>query len=237
MNLYFLVEGTTEFNIYPKWINHLLPNLKRVDDFDKITDNNYFIFHGGCQPQIIDEHLPNAIKDINLLEAEGKYYYNYLLVCLDAEEVTVDELRSDILTSLKSNKNINLSGIELFLIIQNRCIETWLLGNQNFILTQAKNIPTKYSEPFLTYRNYYDVRNQDPELMGIYNGSKSTTHAQFHEEYLKAAFKSRKLSYSKGKSKEVGEKFYLEELLKRIKSKPEHLNSFQYFISIINSLS
>jgi hypothetical protein len=110
------------------------------------------------------------------------------------------------------------------------------LGNQNFVLTQAANIPLKYSEPFLTYRNYYDVRNQDPELMGIYNGSKSITHAQFHEEYLKAVFKARELSYSKGKSKEVGEKFYLDELIKRITVQPNHLNSFQYFFSVIKSL-
>lgn len=236
MNLYFLVEGSTEFNIYPRWLSHLLPNFKRVSEYDQITDNNYFIFNAAGQPAIIDEHLPNAVKDINLLESEGKYYYNYLLVCLDTEELTVDELRVDILTSVQSNKNISLSGLELVLIIQNRCLKTWLLGNQNFILTQASNIPLKYSEPFLTYRNYYDVRDQDPELMGIYNGSKSITHAQFHEEYLKAVFKARELSYSKGKSKEVGEKFYLDELIKRVTVQPNHLKSFKYFLSIIQAL-
>ncbi len=236
MNLYFLVEGRSEFNIYPKWLSHLLPCFKRVNEYDQITDNNYFIFNAAGQPEIIDEHLPNAIKDINLLKFEGKYSYSYLLVCLDAEELTPDELRTDILTSVQSHKDINLSGIELVLIIQNRCIETWLLGNQNFILTQLANIPIKYSEPFLTYRNYYDVRNQDPELMGIYNGSKSITHAQFHEEYLKSVFKARELSYAKGKSKEVGEKFYLDELIKRVNSKPAHLQSFQYFLSVMKSL-
>lgn len=236
MNLYFLVEGSSEFNIYPKWLSHLLPHFKRVNEYDQVINNNYFIFNAFGQPAIIYEHLPNAIEEINLLELQGKHYYNYLLVCLDTEELTVDELRSDILVSLKSNKNINLNSIELVLIIQNRCLETWLLGNQNFILTQTANIPIKYSEPSLTYRNYYDVRNQDPELMGIYNGSKSATHAQFHEEYLKAAFKARELTYSKGKSKEVGEKFYLDELIKRIKVQPNHLNSFQYFLSVIQTL-
>lgn len=236
MNLYFLVEGSSEFNIYPKWLSHLLPHFKRVNEYDQVTDNNYFIFNAFGQPAIIDEHLPNAIKDINLLESQGKHYYNYLLVCLDSEEMNADELRSDILTSVQSNKNINLSGLKLVLIIQNRCIETWLLGNQNFVLTQAANIPLKYSEPFLTYRNHYDVRNQDPELMGIYSGSKSITYAQFHEEYLKAVFKARELSYSKGKSKEVGEKFYLDGLIKRVTVQPNHLNSFQYFLSVIRTL-
>jgi hypothetical protein len=235
MNLYFLVEGSSEFYIYPKWLSHLLPHFKRVNEYDQVTDNNYFIFNAFGQPAIIDEHLPNAIKDINLLESQGKHYYNYLLVCLDSEELTVDELREDIIASLKSNKNINLSSIKLVLIIQNRCIETWLLGNQNFVLTQAANIPLKYSEPFLTYKNHYDVRNQDPELMGIYNG-RSTTHAQFHEEYLKSVFKARELAYSKGNPKVVGEKFYLDELIKRIKFQPNHLNSFQYFLSVIQTL-
>ena len=149
--------------------------------------------------------------------------------------MTVDELRADILMSLELNKNINVSGIELVVVIQNRCIETWLLVNQNFILTQATNIPLKYSELFLTYRNYDDVRNQDPELMGIYNGSKSITYAQFHKEYLKSVFKARGLSYSKGNSKEVGEKFYLDELIRIITVQPNHLNSFQYFFSVIKS--
>jgi len=73
--------------------------------------------------------------------------------------------------------------------------------------------------------------------MGIYDSNKFNTHAQFHEAYLKSVFKSRGLSYSKGKSKEVGEKFYLDELIKRVSvTKPDHLQSFQYFISIITSL-
>lgn len=238
MNLYFLVEGISEFNIYPRWLNCLLPDLKRVDGFDEITDNNYFVFHGGGQPQIIDEHLPNAIRDINSFKSNVKY--DRLLVCLDAEELTVDELRTEILTSIQSKKDLNLNDIELILVIQNRCIETWLLGNRNIVPTQLENIPFDASEPFQTYRKYYDVRSKNPELMGIYDNPKFTTHAQFHEAYLKAVFKSRGnsvgLSYGKGKAKEVGEKFYLDQLIKRTKDNPDHLQSFQYFISIINSL-
>ncbi len=248
MNLYFLVEGSSEFNIYPKWLSHLLPNFKRVYEHDQITysGNSYFILNAGGQPAIINEHLPNAIEDINLLESQGKPYYNYLFICLDSEEFTIDELKEDIFTPLKSDKNINLSSIKLVPIIQNRCIETWLLGNQNYILTQAQaqKIPIEYSEPFLTYGSYYDVRSQDPELMGIYNNSsRFANHAQFHAAYLRAAFKayraafkSRKPSYSKGESKDVGEKSYLEELIKRIEVQPNHLNSFKNFFSIIQSL-
>lgn len=54
MNLYFLVEGSSEFNIYPKWLNHLLPNFKRVNEYDQISDSNYFIFNAAGQPAIID---------------------------------------------------------------------------------------------------------------------------------------------------------------------------------------
>ncbi|MEE3719858.1 hypothetical protein V2H45_24255 [Tumidithrix elongata RA019] len=189
MNLYFLVEGKSEFNLYPKWLTYLLPDFTRVDEFDRISDRNYFIFQGGGQPEIIEEHLPNAIRDINSLSSNDNKY-DYLLFCLDAEEQTIDELKTEILTSLCSKKDIDLSKLELVLIIQNRCIETWLLGNRNFVPTQFGNTPLDECEPFLTYRNYYDVRDKDPELMGIYDNEKFRTHAQFHEAYLKAVFKA-----------------------------------------------
>ena len=44
-----------------------------------------------------------------------------------------------------------------------------------------------------------------------------------------------RLSYSKGNSKEVGEKFYLEKLIRIITVQPNHLNLFQDFFSVIKS--
>jgi hypothetical protein len=43
MNIYFLVEGnSTEKQIYPKWLEYLIPNLKRVKYYDQVENNNYY---------------------------------------------------------------------------------------------------------------------------------------------------------------------------------------------------
>ena len=36
MNIYFLVEGDTEFIIYRKWLSYLVPELKRVQYYDQV---------------------------------------------------------------------------------------------------------------------------------------------------------------------------------------------------------
>jgi hypothetical protein len=47
MNLYFLVEGKrTEKKVYPAWLAHLLPELQRVQNYDQVNQNNYYLFSG-----------------------------------------------------------------------------------------------------------------------------------------------------------------------------------------------
>ena len=66
MNIYFLVEGKrTEMKVYPKWLSHLVPNLKRVDAYQNVESNNYYIFSGNGFPSLLDNHLRNCIEDIN----------------------------------------------------------------------------------------------------------------------------------------------------------------------------
>ncbi|MCP4148643.1 MAG: hypothetical protein GY757_12930 [bacterium] len=80
MNLYFLVEGRrTEAKVYPKWLEHLLPELKRVYHCDHIAGNNYFLISGGGYPSIY-HHLKNAVHDVNAISG-----YDYLILCLDSE--------------------------------------------------------------------------------------------------------------------------------------------------------
>jgi hypothetical protein len=53
MNIYFLVEGKkTEIKVYPKWLNILMPDLKRVNNFDATVENNYYIFGGNGFPSL-----------------------------------------------------------------------------------------------------------------------------------------------------------------------------------------
>ncbi len=230
MNLYFLVEGKSELVIYRQWLTYLLPNLTRVNDFDQITDNNYYIFTCEGYPSMIDQDLPNAIEDVNSFNSNNARY-DYLLVCLDADELAIEERKEEVYTSLQS---IDLAGLKLVLIIQNRCLETWLLGNRNFVRMQLENQPDERRKPFLTYQQFYNVATSDPELMGVHDNF--NTHSQFHEAYLKAVFKARGLSYTKGTSGEAGKDFYLKELIKRTQDEPNHLKSLQNLLNFCNMI-
>ncbi|CBN58086.1 hypothetical protein OSCI_3620009 [Kamptonema sp. PCC 6506] len=224
MNLYFLVEGaTTEKKVYPAWLAHLLPELQRVQSYDLVNEKNYYLISGEGYPSIYN-FIGNSIEDIN---ASGKY--NYFVVCLDAEENTVTELKTEIYDFL-STQQLILNNTKFVLIIQNRCLETWLLGNRKIYSKQPQ------SQPLLDYTKYYNVSAHDPEMMGKYKDF--NTHAQFHESYLKALFeaKNEKKSYTKQRPGDVLKPFYLDQLVARIQQEPQHLTSFRYFIDFCNTI-
>lgn len=232
MNLYFLVEGsTTEKKVYPAWLAHLLPELQRVQSYDLVNEKNYYLISGEGYPSIYN-FIGNSIEDIN---ASGKY--NYFVVCLDAEENTVTELKTEIYDFL-STQQLILNNTKLVLIIQNRCLETWLLGNRKIYPRQPKNQPlldyTRYYQPLLDYTRYYDVSANDPEMMGKYQGF--NTHAQFHGDYLKTLFKAKNITYTKQRPGDVLKPFYLDQLVARIQQEPQHLTSFRYFIDFCNTI-
>jgi hypothetical protein len=217
MNIYFLVEGKrTERKVYPAWLAYLLPELQRVQSYDEVNKNNYYLFSGEGYPSIIYDHIPNAIEDIRSI---GKY--NYFVVCLDAEESSVNDIREEVDSFLQSEK-IEMGNTQMILIVQNRCIETWFLGNKKIYSRNPQN------QPLLNYTRYYNVETDCPEKMGKYQNF--NTHAQFHEAYLKALFEEKRISYSKRNPGAVLQEYYLQELRKRTETQSEHLPSFQYFI-------
>ncbi|MDV2999864.1 MAG: hypothetical protein N5P05_001470 [Chroococcopsis gigantea SAG 12.99] len=55
-------------------------------------------------------------------------------------------------------------------------------------------------------------------------------HADFHYEYLREVFRSRNTTYSKKNPKDARERYYFEELQKRVRDKPEDLKTFQGFL-------
>ncbi|MEH1836156.1 MAG: hypothetical protein V7L29_29910 [Nostoc sp.] len=84
---------------------------------------------------------------------------------------------------------MKINKITFYDLTQNRCIETWFLGNTKIYSRQPQ------SEPLLDYTRYYDISVNCPELMGKYD--KFNTHAQFHEAYLKELFRAKNINYSK----------------------------------------
>lgn len=216
MNLYFLVEGKrTERRVYPKWLSYLLPRFTQVDKFDEVIDKNYFLISGEGYPALLDRHLPNAVRDFNRVPK-----YSHLVVCLDAEEMTPADCVAQIEKRMMDN---SLAHGELQIVVQNRSIETWFLGNRR-MLTRGPQSAT-----LAEYIQFFDVSSADPEQMGIF--PEFSTHAQFHGAYLRAMFREKQISYTKQRPGHVADESYLRQLLNRISGEPHHLKTFQSFIS------
>lgn len=225
MNIYFLVEGKrTEMKVYPKWLSILVPKLKRVQWFHEAIKNNYCIFTGDGFPSLLDNHLKNSIEDIN---SSGNF--DYLVICLDSDDDTVEERRQQVLSFIKE-KNIELcQDTKLVIIVQNKCFETWFLGNTKIF----KNNPT--SSFLLKCIRHYNVKNDDPELMEKPANFDQTT-AIFHSTYLQEILSERKIQYSKKNPQGVTEKYFLEELIKRTED-TIHIKSFKNFIDFCQKIN
>jgi len=218
MNIYFLVEGNrTEKKVYPKWLSVLVPELVRVNTFDAVVKNNYYIFSGNGFPNLLHNHLPNCVEDIN---KNGNY--DYFVMCLDADNEDVENFRMQILDFMK-RENIALNSRTKFeIILQNRCFETWFLGNPKIF----KQNP---SSDFLRQCiNFYNVKKQDPELMEKLPSFEGSTSI-FHASYLQELLAERNIFYSKNNPQEVTEAYFLQELIKR-NEKTRHISSFRYFL-------
>ncbi len=217
MKIYFLVEGRrTEPRIYPYWLSYLIPELSKLQRFDENCINGYFIFSGFGYPHLLDEIMPNSIEDINNIGD-----YDYFVLVIDAEELSVEE-RIEEVNQFIEKKGLSLGQTKIAIIIQNRCIETWLLGNRKIISSQPED------ETLREYLAFYNVKEFDPESLGKH--PEFETHAQFHESYLKKVFSEKGQSYSKKLPRHARDEAYLNQLIKRIENEPTHLNSFRNFI-------
>jgi Domain of unknown function (DUF4276) len=214
MNLYFIVEGETERKVYPSWLSYLLPELQRVKNPSQAHTNNYYLISGGGYPSLYEE-VEAAVENINISQK-----YNYLIICTDAEENSVEHMQQEISEYFLENE-LNIENSQLKIVIQNRCIETWFLGNSRIYSRQPQ------SQRLLEYNRYYDVSKECPELMGKYE---SDVHAHFHEAYLKELFAAKNMQYSKTKPRDVQEEYYLQELQIRSQRQANHLPTFQNFI-------
>lgn len=226
MNIYFLVEGqSTEAEVYPAWLSYLIPDLERVYNFDEVEKNNYYLFSSFGIPYI-DKDILNAVEDVNSL---GKY--NYFVICVDSDAATVQQ-REQKINKLLNDAKINLIDTSLKIVVQNRCIETWFLGNRRvYTRFPQKNID------FIEYSAFYNVSANDPELMEKPDGFEGSI-SNFHFKYLKSMFNERSnMIYSKSNSSEVQRISYLEELQRRVNDEPSHLPTFIDFLAFCRKIS
>jgi len=218
LNLYFLVEGRrTEKKVYPKLLDFLQPNFKKIHFVDDVKENNYYLISGEGYPNIFDKALPNAIKEV---EENGKF--DYLIFVLDTDNNP--EIRNRIEVT---KKNTKLNRCQFHIIEQEICIETWFLGN--------RAVYPKDNNDFLDFEQFYNVATQDPELMSRptnFTGSLP----DYHHDYLKKMLAINRISYTKKSVGGVTNPEYLTELQKRIIETP-HLSSLKNFISFCESIS
>jgi hypothetical protein len=217
MNLYFIVEGKTERQVYPSWLSYLLPELQQVKNPSQAQTNNYYLISGGGYPSLYQE-VEAAVENINISRK-----YNYLIICTDADENSVEDMQQEI-HGFFIDKQLDLRNTQLKLIIQNRCIETWFLGNSTIY------IPEPISQPLLDYTYYYNVSTNCPELMGKYEHN---FHSQFHKDYFKklmAANKDNNKQCAEKTPRDPKKEAYLSELQNRSQRQVSHLATFRDFI-------
>lgn len=208
MNFYIIVEGEkTEMSVYPAWLSLLAPEYTRIENFDDVNENNYYIFCGGGIPSIYS-HVTNAVLDINGINSKEGPHYDYLLVCLDTEEENRDYIMQQIENQLKS-KGVSLQNAELLIFEQKICMETWFLGNQSVFKDNPQD------SEYLDFIKYYNVGQNNPEEMGNMNPNKFATAARFHLRYLQQMLEERNMSYSKRNTHAVQQQTYLQQLIKR----------------------
>jgi hypothetical protein len=177
---------------------------------------------GGGFPSLLDNHLADSIADIN---ACG--HYDRLIVALDADALSISERMKEVSDFIK-DKNLILHNCTLEIVVQNRCIETWFLGNQK---VYSRN-PT--DPELIEFTHFYNVSDCDPELMDK-PSTFAGTLSYYHYEYLKQMLSEKNIRYSKTIPHEVGETYYIEELKKRLQKTPSHLSSLKRFFDLCHS--
>jgi hypothetical protein len=219
MNLYFILEGEeTELQVYPKWINFILPNYTQVFLEKDVKENNFYVFSGGGIPSIYN-HTINAIKDINVNPVFDK-----LIVCLDGDEIGVEGRINEAKEKIAQSGVILNSGCSIDFVIQNICIETWFLGNRKIVKKIPEGLLLK------EFVEHYNVTINDPE--GLEKIERFKNKAHFHYSYFREILKEHTLSYKKSNPKIVLEKSFFEELEKRIND-TEHLSTFKNFLVLL----
>ncbi|MEE4359232.1 MAG: hypothetical protein V2I97_22370 [Desulfococcaceae bacterium] len=224
MNLYFLVEGKTERKLYPKWIEYLIPSLKRIDAPNDADKNCYYLISGGGYPGLLDNHLLNSTQDINNVGT-----YDYFIIVLDSDEVTINEKVEEVENRI-NEENITIGNCQLKIIVQNRCIETWLLGNRNVF-------PRRPTTPeLIEYIKFYNVFTKDPEYM-LRPAQFQETIAIFHSEYLRLMLAEKNIRYTKKYPKDTIKPYYIDGLKNRLIQTSDHLFTLKNFFDFCENIN
>ncbi len=214
MNLYFVVEGKrTEKKVYPAWLKHAFPTLRRVERVEDLAHDHYFIISGEGYPQYL-KTIDDAVEDTKRYHALDR-----LFVCIDSEEDGADVKLAEVQARVDARR----PAVPCHVIVHNCCMETWFLGNPRIMTYNPQ------SQELRDCRAFYDVSADDPEHMPCAPGHQ--TRAQFHVHYLRAMFREKGRSYTKQNPGDVMQRYYLDALVDR-HSKTQHIRSFGRLVEV-----
>ncbi|MBP6468631.1 MAG: hypothetical protein KA277_11525 [Fusobacteriaceae bacterium] len=212
MNIYMLMEGSrSEPIIYDAWIKYLSPNMTRVYDLNLIDDDKFYITSSDGYPRIVTHSIRASIQDINATPNIDAFW-----IVVDSEDSTIEQ-REEIIQSELSKFSLN-RPIDIQIIVQKCCIETWGFGNDKVF--PNNNIDAELQD----YLNFYDIRVNDPEEMK-YPNSYDGSIASYHLHYLKKILRMRRISYAKNKPNDLDKGYYFDEICARSNT-TSHLRTF-----------
>ncbi|MBF0462849.1 MAG: hypothetical protein HQL87_15850 [Magnetococcales bacterium] len=223
MNLYFLVEGKrTEPKVYAAWLPLLFAGLTRAVKIEDLQGNHFLILSANGYP-FARNLLANVLADVR---SHGQI--DLLFVCMDAEEETVAARRQELEDIIAQSLSANTLPMRYAIIVQNRTIETWFLGNRRIVSRAPQG------ESLRQCLQHYSVVEQDPERLPVPDGS-AANHATYHHHYLKAIFNEHGLTYHKNNPGEVLQESYLRQLVLRTRDTP-HLATLNHFLHVCQDL-
>lgn len=238
MNYYFLLEDEKSFyKILPYWLNYLDFGCNRVQNINDITTGNNYILESGhgviqLETKIIFETIETIIDHPNLIDK--------LIIIVDAEEIGVINRKNRIYNAINEKyiQNNRLIPCSIHVFVCNRCIETWLLGCMGLYPSKKELV----SGDFLSYYNFYDIENNDPEKMlkpSSYNKTVATYHFQYLHTLTLDIQKQKKLknfAYRKSSPNCALYKKYFDSIVQRINI-TEDIDTFKEFYNFIISES
>ncbi|MBF0629081.1 MAG: hypothetical protein HQL91_12765 [Magnetococcales bacterium] len=231
MNFYFLVEGKTEKRIYKSWVESFFCGIQGKMSIDDLDHDSFFIFSTNGYP-FQKDLLAKTVQDLQ----SPKSKVDHLFLCIDADDESVETRAGQIAQRLH---DLNYTG-QYSIIVANRCLETWLLGNRNIKKMKCPNEytpsnPTDESSEFPSLRNHFDVHISDPESMPVPDGCNKTI-SKFHKHYLKELFRYYRFRYSEKDPGITEDPDYLNALIER-HQETGHLASFGHLLHVWNHLT
>jgi hypothetical protein len=210
VRLYVVAEDAGARVLLPTWIRALDPRLVAMTSVDDPVDHGFWLVSGGGYP-FLRRIVADAVADI----VDRPNFFDALVVVVDRGEGTLDQRRAEF------RDQVGGLPCALRLVVADRCVETWALGNRSFIAA----IPT--TEDLRAWKAHHDVRERDPEALPL--RPPHQTVEQCAAAYLTAAHRERRLAYNKARPVHLANAAYLDAVRNRL-ADTGHLASFRSFL-------